>query len=260
MLVLGIETSTPVSSVAIGSEQGLVASMLLARGRGHAEFVVPAVGALCEQSGVDLGSLAGVAVGLGPGLFTGLRVGVATAKTIAQALSRPIIGIPSLDLLAFAVRYSPRLICACADAKRGEVFAAFYRRAPGGVQRESEYSAWAPERLAVEVAARAEEVLFVGSGALLYRDRLAGGCFEIAAVSEAFPRAEALVGLAMARLEREEYDSALDLEPLYVRRADAEINWEERGALIRRPERVKIPGRAVEGNGGRARRRRKGER
>lgn len=247
MLILGIETSTAVSSVALGSEQGLIGSMLLARGRGHSEFVVPAVRELCDLAGVRLQSVAGIAVGLGPGLFTGMRVGISTAKTMAQALSVPILGIPSLDLLAFAVRYSPRLICACIDGKRGEVFAASYRHVPGGVQRESTYRAWRPEQLAAEMEACGEEPLFVGNGTLLYRGIFANvrGA-EFASIETAFPRADSLVELAVPRFAREEFDSPYELEPLYVRKSDAEINWEERGVLIERPHRVKIPGRAAE--------------
>src|ERR1051326_8980707 len=151
MLVLGIETSTAVSSVALGSEQGILASAMVSRGKGHAEFLVPAVRFVCDQAGVSLHALGGIAVGMGPGLFTGMRVGVATAKTLAQTLGAPIVGIPSLDLLAFEVRYTSKLICACVDARRGEVFSAFYRQVPGGVQRVSKYFVEPPERLGIEV-------------------------------------------------------------------------------------------------------------
>ena len=241
MLILAIESSTPVSSVAIGSEQGIVASATLARGKGHAEFLVPAIRYISEEADVAMRRLAGVAVGLGPGLFTGMRVGVATAKSIAQALRIPIIGMPSLDLLAYGVRYSPRLICAAVDARRGEVFAAFYRQVPGGVQRISEYVAWPPERLAGEIEARSEDVLFVGNGALVYRDRLPHRRGEFASFTQAFPNAGALLELALPRFMREDTDPLLELEPMYVRKTDAEIAWEKRGVVILRPDRVKIP-------------------
>jgi tRNA threonylcarbamoyladenosine biosynthesis protein TsaB len=239
MLVLAIETSTAVSSVSLGSEQGIVASTLLARGKAHAEFLVPAVRFIAEQSGVSLSSVGGVAVGLGPGLFTGMRVGVATAKGLAQALGVPIVGIPSLDLLAFEVRYTSRLICACIDARRGEVFSAFYRQVPGGVQRIGEYSVSAPDRLGAEVESRVEDVLFIGDGALVYRDRLPHLRAEFASQSRGYPNAAALIELALPRFIREETDSLFDLEPLYLRKADAQITWETRGVQIARPGRVK---------------------
>lgn len=240
MLILGIETSTAVSSVALGTEQGIVASAVLARGKAHAEFVIPAIRFLLDQSDVSLSSVSGVAVGLGPGLFTGMRVGVATAKTLAQALQVPVVGLPSLDLLAFEVRYSPRLICACLDARRGEVFSAFYRQVPGGVQRVSKYFVEPPERLAAEVESRIEDVLFIGNGALLYRDKLPTLRAEFAALSRSFPQAASLVELALPRFFREETDPLFDLEPLYLRKADAQIAWEARGVVIQRPNRVKI--------------------
>jgi tRNA threonylcarbamoyladenosine biosynthesis protein TsaB len=80
----------------------------------------------------------GVAVGLGPGLFTGLRVGIATAQTFAAARHLPVVGLSGLDVVAFEARYVRRLLCVALDARRGEVFHAFYRAAPGGVQRQSE--------------------------------------------------------------------------------------------------------------------------
>jgi tRNA threonylcarbamoyladenosine biosynthesis protein TsaB len=249
MLVLGIETSTAVSSVALGTEQGTVGAAQVSRGKGHAEFLVPAIRYIAGEADVQMRSVAGVAVGLGPGLFTGMRVGVATAKSIAQALRIPIVGIPSLDLLAYGVRYTPRLICAAVDARRGEVFTAFYRQVPGGVQRISDYVAWPPERLAGEVEARGEETLFVGNGALVYRERLPHARIEHASLSQAFPTASALVELALPRFMREDTDPLLELEPLYVRKTDAEIAWERRGVVILRPDRVKIPKRPPEGEG-----------
>jgi tRNA threonylcarbamoyladenosine biosynthesis protein TsaB len=253
MLILGIETSTPVSSVAIGSEQGVVAGMTVARGRGHVEFLVPAVEQICAAASVSKRSLAGIAVGLGPGLFTGMRVGIATAKAMAQALSIPVVGVASLDLLAFEVRHSSKLICACVDARRSEVFAAFYRQVPGGVQRRSEFRAWSPDRLAGEIEARGEDVLFVGNGALLYRSRLPEARSEFASVSRSFPSATALVELALPRFVREEADSVWDIGPLYVRQADVNIGWEQRGVTVEEPYRVTMPPPEEiphEGNGG----------
>ncbi|MHB8512563.1 MAG: tRNA (adenosine(37)-N6)-threonylcarbamoyltransferase complex dimerization subunit type 1 TsaB [Actinomycetota bacterium] len=228
MLVLAIETSTPVSSVALGTEQGIVASISLSRGRGHAEFLTPAISALCAQAELSLSQISGVAVGLGPGLFTGMRVGIASAKGLSLALGIPLVGIPSLDLLAYDVRYTSRTICACIDARRGEVFAALYRQVPAGIQRIGSYEVWAPERLAAELEARAEEVLFVGNGALVYRNLLPQRRADYASVARAFPSAVALLELAIPRFIREETDSVHELEPVYLRKADVKIGWETR--------------------------------
>ena len=104
MIVLGIETSTPQTTVALGSEQGMIAATLLSTGHPNHEVVMPNIRHLLAWSEIRLSSLGGIAVGLGPGLFTGMRVGIATAKTLAQVLSVPIAGLASLDVVAFSVR------------------------------------------------------------------------------------------------------------------------------------------------------------
>jgi tRNA threonylcarbamoyladenosine biosynthesis protein TsaB len=230
MLVLGIETSTSQTTVALGTEQGILAGTQLSTGKANHEVVVPNVRHLLQWSDTSLQSLAGIAVGLGPGLFTGMRVGIATAKTLAQVLGVPMAGLASLDVVAFSVRYCRRSICAAIDAKRGEVFYAFYRPVPGGVTRETEFMVAAPDRLTAELEARAEDILLVGNGALVYRRMLeeAGNHVEFASAAYAFPAATALVELAIPRFQREDFDRVFELTPYYVRKSDAEIAWDNR--------------------------------
>lgn len=228
MLVLGIETSTPQASVAIGSEQGIVASALVSRGPGHSEFLLPAIRFCLDQAGIGFRNISGVAVGIGPGLFSGMRVGVATAKALAQSLSAPIVGMASLDLLAFEVRYARKVICAVLDARRNEVFHAFYRSSPGGIQRMTDHMVERPEQLAGRIGAQVEDVLVVGNGALVYREHfedLSSGV-ELGNTSDAFPDARALVELSLPRMFREDFDSLYELRPLYLRTSARPIRWE----------------------------------
>ncbi len=126
------------------------------RGRRHAETLAPAIEFLCEQADVELDELGCIAVDIGPGLFTGMRVGIATGKALAQALRLPMIGISSLDLLAFPLHRSDRLIASVVDARRGELFYAFYRPVPGGAQRVSEPSVGTVDDLVADLVARGE--------------------------------------------------------------------------------------------------------
>ena len=228
MLVLGIETSTEQTAVALGTEQGIVAGAMLAAARPGGEMVIPAIEHLLAWSNVSLSSLGGIAVGLGPGLFTGMRVGIATAKTLAQTLHVPIVGLASLDLVAFSVGYVRTLICAAIDAKRGEVFYAFYLPVPGGITRQTDFEVGSPARLTAELEARREDILMVGNGALAYRRELeeAGNHVSFASPAHAFPAATALVELSIARLTREDFDRLYELQPFYVRKSDAQIAWD----------------------------------
>ena len=244
MLILGITTSTAQVGCAIGGHEGVLGAIHSARGRRHAETLTPAIEFLCRQSRVELSDIGAIAVDLGPGMFTGLRVGVAAGKALSHARRLPMIGVTSLDLLAFPLRHSSRRIVCALDAGRGEIFHASYRQSPGGVQRITEPQVASPDELASELQAAGEEVLLAGDGALRYAAEFeAVRRVELADRGEAYPLAGSLVQLAHARALREEFVSPAELTPTYLRKPDAEINWATRDgvgqlmALARAPAR-----------------------
>ncbi len=236
MLILGVETASTQVGCALGGPDGVLASFHTARDRRHAELLTPQIEAVCRHAGVAMRDLGAVAIDIGPGLFTGLRVGIATAVTIAHALRIPMVGVPSLDLLAFPVRFSPKLIVSVLDARRGEVFHASYRHVPGGVQRLSDYAVSRPEDLAGELLATGEECLVVGDGGLRYHEEFEALVrAEIADAALAHPSAGSLVQLARARALREEFVRPSEIEPLYLRPPDAAINWQTRSGRVGGP-------------------------
>lgn len=229
MLILGLETATAEVGCAIGGHEGVLASSHSARGKRHAENLTPAIEFVCRQARVELSEISCVAVDNGPGLFTGLRVGVASGKAIAQALRVPMITVSSLDLLAFPLRYTGRRIAAVIDARRSEVFWAFYRQVPGGVQRISEPTVGSPDELAAELVADPCDTLLCGDGAIRYGESFSGHPnVEVAGGDHAYPSARALVQLAHARAMREDWIRPQEVELLYLRKPDAEINWSMR--------------------------------
>lgn len=229
MLILGIESATVQVGCALVDQRGVLASVHVARGRRHAEILTPAIEFACTQAGVELADVSVVAVDVGPGLFTGLRVGVATAKAIATALRVPMIGISSLDLLAFPAKFSTRRIVAVIDARRGELFSAVYRQVPGGVQRITDVSVGTPDDLLADILAVNDDHLLVGDGAHRYADLFAEVAgVEIADAGLSHPSAVDLVQLAHAQALREEWVQSWELSPMYLRPPDAEINWSTR--------------------------------
>lgn len=229
MLVLGISTATAQVGCAIGGHEGIIASFQSSKGRRHAETLAPAIEFLTVQARVALREISAVAVDVGPGLFTGLRVGISTAKALASTLRVPMIGVSSLDLLAFPVRWSDRRIVSVVDARRSEVFFSFYRQVPGGLQRLSPHRVGSPSELCSEIQAVGGEVLAVGDGALRYRDDLLELTrVEVGDGQLAYPSPGSLVELAHAKALREEFVQPWELEPIYLRTADAKINWQVR--------------------------------
>jgi tRNA threonylcarbamoyladenosine biosynthesis protein TsaB len=227
VILIGIETATMQVGCAVGGAEGVFASFHSSRGRRHAETLTPAIELVCRQAQIGLREISAVAVDVGPGLYTGLRVGIATAKAMALALRVPMIGLSSLDLLAFRVRHTRRLIAAVVDARRGEVFYACYRQVPGGVQRLTEPVVASPADLASELMANGEETLVVGDGALRYAELLEKvSHVELGSAGDAWPTADSLIELGHPRAIREEFVQTWEIEPLYLRKADAEVNFE----------------------------------
>ncbi|HAQ23212.1 MAG: tRNA (adenosine(37)-N6)-threonylcarbamoyltransferase complex dimerization subunit type 1 TsaB [Acidimicrobiaceae bacterium] len=229
MLILGIESAGAQVGCAVGGHEGVLASAHAGRGRRHAEALAPQIDFVCHQAGIELSEVGAVAIDVGPGLFTGLRVGIATAVVLAQALGVPVIPVPSLDLMAFPARWTTRLIVPALDARRDELFSALFRKVPGGIQRVREANVCTPEELSAELEALDEPALLLGDGALRHAEAFTGlRGIEMAEQGLASPSARALVQLAHARAMREEFVQPWELEPIYLRQPDAQINWSSR--------------------------------
>lgn len=216
MKVLGIETSTDIGGVALVEDGVLRGEWTWNLPRSHSLRLIPAIEGLLSVTGWPPEELEAIAVGIGPGSFTGLRIGLATAKGLALALGRPVVGIMSLDAIIYGLP-SPDYLCTLVDAKRGELFVAFYRRG----ERVGPPEVLTPEGVVSKL--REKPALLVGEGALLYRD-----LFEDIPGVEVFPqplypRASAVALLGAKRLQQGQRDDPTSLVPLYLRPSDAEL-------------------------------------
>jgi len=228
-VILALDTTTRTGGCAVLRDGDVLAEVPGDAARTHAERLPGDLMVVLDVAGLALPDVDVFAVATGPGSFTGLRVGIATAKAMALALRVPMIGLTSLDLLAYPFRHSHREIVAVIDAKRGEVFTARYRHVPGGMQRMTDYEVVAPEDLAGDLAVRSDVDLLVGDGATRYEELFGGNDHvELGPPGMASPTAVALVELAHPRALREEFVQPAEIQPMYLRKADAQINWSMR--------------------------------
>lgn len=214
MRILALETSTRRATVALLDGERLVASRAHEDPRNHAERIIPLIDETIREAAWAKRSLDVIACGLGPGSFTGVRIALATAKGIALALGRPLVGVGSLRAMAAGIT-EERDVMALVDAKKGEVFVAGYDPtgreilAPSHVSRAS----------LPEIAARhlASSGLIVGEVAAEFD--LPPGALRRSPSTD-LPCAAFVGRLAHARAQRGDFDALDALEPLYVRPPD----------------------------------------
>ncbi|HKV45080.1 MAG TPA: tRNA (adenosine(37)-N6)-threonylcarbamoyltransferase complex dimerization subunit type 1 TsaB, partial [bacterium] len=162
MRLLAIETATPVASVAVVDDSGVLAEAVLRAPMRHLEWLLPVVGQLLDQLDLGPAAIQGLAVSCGPGGFTGLRIGIATAAAWAKAGRVPLLGVGTLEALA-CVPGVPGAVLPVLDAHRGEVAGALYR-----LERDGRPVCLlppvvaSPEALAAEVAPHTGPLLLVG--------------------------------------------------------------------------------------------------
>lgn len=237
MLVAAVDTATNVLSCALLEVRPDGVEVLSTRTEHHA----PARGghgARMPGALVDLlvtverkiPDVEGFAVGLGPGSFTGLRIGLATWKGLAYANRRPIAGASSLGAMALeAAALLPAgtetLLVPLLDARKGEVYAGFYRAGAGAVTAVLPEEAIPPGVLAARIAGLGPALGF-GEGHAAYRDLLAPSLPPLAG-APATPSAGAVGALAAARLREASFDdlALFALEPHYVRKSEAEVKF-----------------------------------
>lgn len=127
MMLLALETSAAVASVALLSDGSVLDELVCDAGRKHAETVQPAVDALLRRAGVSLGAVDAFAVDVGPGSFTGVRIGVCMANAFALSCDRMVIPVDALAALYEPHRGEPGLFCTLVDARNGNAYAAQFR-------------------------------------------------------------------------------------------------------------------------------------
>jgi tRNA threonylcarbamoyladenosine biosynthesis protein TsaB len=229
MLLLALDTSTFIGTVAVVRDGELLSEWSASVRATHGETLLPHVARAVELAGVALEDLDALAVGLGPGSFTGVRIGVATAKGLALAQQKPIVGVSSLRMLARGFASGPGLCAPLLDAHKGEVYAALYGHDAQGEldERLAPFHAQ-PEEVARRLLAAAQgaAVALAGSGLVRYHRELFSALGAQALRAPTFcdaPRAACLAHEAALKLAAQGPDDLATLAPLYLRESDAKL-------------------------------------
>lgn len=229
MRILGIDTSTTNGGVAIiESNSGLIALYQLNTEITHSVRLLPAIEKILTDINFSLRDINGIAVSQGPGSFTGLRIGLMTAKILSLVNDVPLVGVPTLDALAYPFGYadSDLLICPILDALKGEVYTAIYRSKDGEIVKISDYQIISIDSLLSQIT---QKCIFIGNAVSKYKEKIRlNNLAKFASMQLELVSPVSVAELGLKKLSKGYQDDPLKLEPIYLRRPEAEIVWEKK--------------------------------
>ena len=218
-MLLALDTATRLASIALYDGQQLLSEATWHSARRHTVELMPRVVQMLEQAELKPQSLSAVAVTLGPGSFTGLRVALSVAKGLAVAHDLALLGVPTLDVVAYPHRWQPLPVCALVQAGRRRVCWALYGWEEDLWQPNGEYLLSTVAEVVARVAATGQETLFAGEiwhGASAALQEGLGEQVRLASPALTLRRAGYLAELAWARYQRGEQDDPTSLSPIYL--------------------------------------------
>lgn len=215
---LAIDTSTDMASLALVQDDEILAELTWRCGQNHTAQLLPQLTHLLNQTGLSLQSVSCIIVARGPGSFNGLRVGISTAKALALGLGIPVIGISTFEAAAYQHAETGLPICPISNAGRGEISAAIYQKKHNEWHQLSAEHITTVESLCSQITAK---TIFCGEFTPVIATQLRKQLKLKAIIpspANRLRRASFLAELGQQRINADDYDNAVTLQPLYLRR------------------------------------------
>lgn len=221
MNILAVDTSSKFLTIALSSEDKIIAEYSIDSRTTHSEKLMPGIESLLKEANISVDDIDLFVVSKGPGSYTGLRIGVASIKAMAYANDKKIIGISSLENIANNIEYFDGYIIPMIDARNNRVFAGIYK----DLKKIREDRAYDLKEFLEDIKKLKGNKLFIGDGARAYEKEIKGELeddINFASIKSNYPRATSLCELAIKRAQKSEYDGYYDLVPEYLRPSQAE--------------------------------------
>ncbi len=176
MKLIALDSSGLVASVAVVEDETLIAEYSIQYKKTHSQTLLPMLDEIRNMIELDLREVDAIAVAAGPGSFTGLRIGSATAKGLSFAMEKPIVAVPTVEGLAYNLYGTDKIVCPIMDARRSQVYTGIYEFLPKEmkfclniIKRQC---AAAFDEIAQELNLLGREVIFLGDGVPVFRERM----------------------------------------------------------------------------------------
>ena len=243
MPILAIETAAKQLGVAVTDGERILSSYELLEEYPHAVELPGAVSRALKAARTTLAQLEAIAVDVGPGSFTGLRIGLAFAKALAFPGKTPLVGVPSLDVLAASLPYAARPIVPLLDARQKNVYAARYQIQKGRPVKQTDYLLGPVDEILGQVT---EPAVFLGDGCALYRDRILARCPDpqFAPAECWLPRVAILARLGAEWFREGQRDDPAALVPLYLYPLDCSVRSADRPTSLLPSKIIQAPSAA----------------
>ena len=215
MILLAIDTSTDYLSIALMRDEKIIGRFHRRSHMRHSSLLVPMIDRLLQRLRLKPDAVGCLAISIGPGSFTGLRIGTVTIKGLSYALNKPIVAIPTFDVIAMNIKKFKGIICPILDARKNKVYACLYRSDGENMKRISKYLLLSAKDL-MDKTAGYDKIIFLGDALSLIGKSTHG---EI----DWHPRADVLARLGAKYFKAKKFTSAEDLEPMYLYSRECDI-------------------------------------
>jgi tRNA threonylcarbamoyladenosine biosynthesis protein TsaB len=217
-VIVAWDTCTTRGVLAVGSGERLLAAEYFESVKGHTGWLMPQMNSTLEDLGLTPSGIDCLAAGIGPGTFTGVKVGVACAKALSFGLDKPLVALPTLDVLAASAQPKADVVLSTIDARRGQLYAAVYRQGSTGRERATDFLCLTEGEVADLVTSIGFKRLSVVGELPARLVQLLGDSGEVEPAEETYPNASALLELALEMSRANKTSDALAVSPIYLKK------------------------------------------
>ncbi len=234
MKILAVDTSSSVATVAVTDGTRLLGEYIINHKKTHSQKLMPMIDEIMRTLELSPTDIDIYAASIGPGSFTGLRIGITTIKALAFAAGKPVVGVPTLDALAYNTQSRGMLICPIMDARNNQVYTALYEFSGGVSTRLTDYMGIHIAELVQIIKEKNRETVFTGDGIEVHwsflENELGDRCI-FAPGNLQVSRASSVAYGAFLKASAGETQDNFDLLPFYLRQSQAEREFEKKKSI-----------------------------
>ena len=240
MKILAIDTSSKICGVTIVENEKVLIKLINDDEKTHSVKLMPMIDKAFKDTNLTLDDISLLACCIGPGSFTGVRIGIATIKAFSDVKNIPVVGITSLESLAYNVKQISKptsLICSLIDAKNENVYCGLYN-----FSNNFNYANIFAENIDITISKISNiinekqftDIIFVGDGSKIYKEKLENSFKNSIFATENYDVQNiiSIANIAFNKYNNGEYGNSSSLSPIYLKKSQAEREFEEKIKIL----------------------------